>query len=370
MRILSNMLVLSVSLVLSLLAGEFLARRMLDPIDYLLPQLTDDDYLGHRIEGYSGGHDAWGFRNTVLPPSTDIVCIGDSMTYGISVRARDSWPAVLGRIRGDTVYNMGLGGYGPIQYLYLMQTRATELHPKTVIVGLNLGNDLIDVYNQVRFNKNWAKYGKLGGSYDNGPRLVFQPRPVRTLGSLRDWLAEHSILYALVTRASIFNFVRERELAIASDPSEVIRYRDETHNVFFNLSPTKRFLDMNDPRIKTAIEITKQVLLDMRDFSEKKKIHLVVTLIPTKERVYAALLARTGYLAKYPQLADAIHQEDSAHDVIAGYLYESGIDVVDVLLGLEAEAEQRDPYPRTDPHPNKDGYRVIAETVSRYLDNH
>jgi len=163
MNVLGKLLLLFVSFVFSVLAAELLARVVFDPVDYLNPTLVADKFLNHRIEGYTGGHDEWGFRNARRPETADIVCIGDSMTYGMTARARESWPAVLAEIRGGTVYNMGLGGYGPIQYLHLMKTLAVRLRPKTVIVGFYFGNDFFDVYNLVRFNENWSSYSELEG---------------------------------------------------------------------------------------------------------------------------------------------------------------------------------------------------------------
>ena len=142
-----NIVLLLVSVAVALAAAELAARIFLDPVDYLRPTIVADDFLNHRVVGRTGGHDAWGFRNREVPSAADIVCIGDSMTYGVAARARDSWPAELGRILGEKTYNMALNGYGPIQYLYLMRTQAVELHPKIVIVGLYLGNDLVDAYN-------------------------------------------------------------------------------------------------------------------------------------------------------------------------------------------------------------------------------
>src|SRR5262249_40649062 len=135
MKVLGNLFVLSASLLLSLMAAELMARAIFDPVDYLNPTLVGDDFLTYRIEGNTGGHDEWGFRNARRPEKADIVCVGDSMTYGIGARARESWPAVLAEIRGETVYNMSLGGYGPIQYFQLIRTLAVKLRPKTILVG-------------------------------------------------------------------------------------------------------------------------------------------------------------------------------------------------------------------------------------------
>ncbi len=265
---------------------------------------------------------------------------------------------------------MSLGGYGPIQYLYLMRTKAVELHPKVVIVGFYFGNDLLDVYNEVRFNKNWSMYGKLGDFSEKAPAFAYQPGPGRFLNGLRNWLASHSVLYAVLTRTSLFDFIRKRELATSTgiDPTNLIVYRDNKHYVI--LRPSADFLNMGDPRIKSAMVITKQVMLDMRRVAEKDKFRLIVALIPTKERVYGKILDRAGYIKKYPRLADAIHLEDTARNEIVGFLRQSHIEVVDLLPDLETEVDDRDLYPLTDSHPDKNGYSVIAKTIDKYLNSH
>ena len=182
-RIFANVALLGASICISILAAEGLARIVLDPVDYLNPTLETDEFLNHRIRGYTGGHDEWGFRNPQRPKSADIVCIGDSLTYGVSALAREFWPADLGRLRKETVYNMALGGYGPIQYLHLMRTMAVKLHPKVVIVGFYFGNDLLDVYNVARFNSKWSEYAHLGDAKVQGPAFIFPRQPGKFLGN-------------------------------------------------------------------------------------------------------------------------------------------------------------------------------------------
>ena len=369
MNVLGKLLLLFVSFVFSVLAAELLARVVFDPVDYLNPTLVADKFLNVRIERHTGGHDEWGFRNARRPETADIVCIGDSMTYGMTARARESWPAVLAEIRGGTVYNMGLGGYGPIQYLHLMKTLAVRLRPKTVIVGFYFGNDFFDVYNLVRFNENWSSYAELEGSKVEGGPFVLPRQSGKFLGELRDWLSKNSVFYALVSQRSGFGFVREHEFAaMAADKADnLISYRDAKHHVIFNLDPRFRFLDMRDPRIQAAMAITPHVMLDMQSVAEQEAMRLIVALIPTKERVYGRLLERAGYREKYLRLAEAIDQENTARAWLAGLLREHHIENVDLLPALEAEVDDRDLFSPTDPHPNKDGYRVIAETINRYL---
>jgi hypothetical protein len=266
---------------------------------------------------------------------------------------------------------MGLGGYGPIQYLHLMRTLGAKLRPNTVIIGFYFGNDLFDVYNVVRFNKNWTAYAKLEGSEIEGGAFVFPRRSGKFLGRLRDWLSRSSVFYAVVTQRSFFNFVREREFAAkaADEADNLITYRDDKHHVILNLDPRLRFLDMRDQRIQAAMEITSHVVSDMRSVAEQHAMRLIVTLIPTKERVYGKLLERAGYRDKYWRLAEALDQEDTARAWLAGILREHDIEIVNLLPALEAEVDEHDLFPLTDGHPNKDGYRVIAETINRYLNS-
>src|SRR5262249_48120485 len=74
MNVLGKLLLLFVSFVFSVLVAELLARVVFDPVDYLNPTLVDDKFLNHRIEGHTGGHDEWGFRNARRPETADLVC--------------------------------------------------------------------------------------------------------------------------------------------------------------------------------------------------------------------------------------------------------------------------------------------------------
>ena len=369
-NVFAKLLILSASLVFSVLAAELVARAVLDPIDYLNPTLAFDEFLGARIEGHTGGHDAWGFRNARRPETADIVCIGNSATYGVSVPARESWPMILARLSGETVYNMGLGGYGPIQYLYLLQNLAVKLRPKTVIVGISLQTDFVDVYNTVRSNEHWSKYKNVEtAKLEQGGALIWPRGPGKFLGGLRDWLSRNSMLYVLVTQSSIFDFIRDRELtAQGASESDLIRYRDEKHQETFNLAI--RFLNLRDPRIQNAMQVTGHIMSDMQSVAEKRGMRLIIALFPTKERVYGKLVQQAGYREKYPRLADTLDQEDRARVWMINLLRQLGIETVDLLPALEAAVSDRDLYPLADPHPNKYGTRVIAQAIDDYLKVH
>ena len=53
---------------------------------------------------------------------------------------------MLARSTGKNVYNLVMGGYGPNQYYYLLQTKAFGLKPAAIIGGLYMGDDFDNAY--------------------------------------------------------------------------------------------------------------------------------------------------------------------------------------------------------------------------------
>ena len=71
-------------------------------------RVADPD-LGFRMTPHYPGNDAWGFRNRRVPEQTDVLALGDSMTYGFAAPPARCWPRQLERMVGKTVYNMSCG---------------------------------------------------------------------------------------------------------------------------------------------------------------------------------------------------------------------------------------------------------------------
>src|SRR5689334_18068905 len=83
----------------------------------LVMPLLPDPVLGSRLNPDVADHDEAGFRNASIVESPYLVALGDSQTYGTGLRRKDAWPQQFGLLSGKTVYNMGVGGYGPVQEL-------------------------------------------------------------------------------------------------------------------------------------------------------------------------------------------------------------------------------------------------------------
>ncbi len=85
--------------------------------------------------------DARGFRNAQALDACDLLVIGDSFAEGNKVSDDEAWPVLLGKARGEVVYNLGMSGCDPDHYLAALKSIGAGLKPKLVVCMLFGGND-------------------------------------------------------------------------------------------------------------------------------------------------------------------------------------------------------------------------------------
>jgi len=351
--------------------GELLARTMVNPGDFLIATLIDDPVLGHRIKPHTTGHDALGFRNPVVPAHANVVAIGDSMTYGFGVAREGSWPYQLGILLGEPVYNMALGGYGPLQYLHLAQREAMKLGPRTLLVGFYVGNDLIDAYGAAYQNPYWYRWRKAGmvdaGASDYLRSLEAEPR--RRFGPLRDWLSRHSVLYSLLRATVLARFApweQERTADEMTPDRRMVWIDPAERSVRTSFSPRLQLaaLDPQLPSVQEGLRITKLAFSAMRNSAEDQGVQVLVVLIPTKECAYFSYVKESGgpMPASFARLCEA---EARLKKDLVQFLATEKIAHVDVTGAMEASIRRHiQVYPKeADGHPRTSGHGVIARAI-------
>jgi lysophospholipase L1-like esterase len=364
------------SIVVAVVLAEGVARLALDPADFLNTVPVPDPVLGHRIKPRVNGHDALGFRNREVPARVETVVIGDSMTYGFGVPRDSAWPQQLGVLRQATVYNMGLGGYGPLQYLHLARAPAKSLRPRQLIVGFYFGNDLMEAYNLAHAVVGWHDWRETrAASAEEMPAdPTIRAEPQRRFGALRHWLSQNSMLYALV-RTTLLQPLASREqrgMARQLSPDQRMSWSDPAApgvGTVFTAAGRLKVQDLSLPTVREGMRISQRALAALKDEADQQHAALLVVLIPTRERVYCRYLRNTG--AELPpshlKLCEA---EEAAKSELVRTLVAKGIRHVDVTPALEAEVERHAQiYPPTsDGHPTPLGHRVIANVVHAAAD--
>ena len=361
-KILKNLLLIVFSLIVALVVAEIGARIIFDPIDFLKPVTIKDEVLRHRIEPGSGAHDDWGFRNTDVPESAQIVTIGDSQTYGISARARDSWPSQLEVKSGNSLYNLSLPGYGPAEYFLLMSDKALGLNPEIIVAGFYLGNDLKDSFTAVYSVPAWTGLRKKGLFSESAQDSLVTEK--KDSPSILSFLSSNSVLYRLVSSSVIGDNLRQRRRVARGE--EIVMLNNEEHGITTGFTPDRRLkgLDMENPEVSQGLELSLEFFNRMNMLARENGAGFLVVIIPTKESVFSELIEGNNKLLASDKIDSLIANERSVNSVVIQYFDEHGIDYIDVLPALWEGAATEQIYPTNfGGHPNRNGYRIIAETV-------
>jgi hypothetical protein len=367
-----NGAVVLVSLAVALVVCEGAARIVLDPGDYLSVTTVSDDVLGITLPPGSPGIDAWGFRNETVPAAADIVAVGDSHTFGNTARMHEAWPSVVAQRTGHTVYNLGLGGYGPNQYYQLLKTKGVTLKPKWVLCGLYFGDDFENAFSITYGLDHWASLRT--ERFDNVNADIWDNpvAPGRTK-DLRAWLSANSLTYRLVVHGALFGSVKEairfRRVANKEDPeTTMLVVEGQGIREAFRPIGIARRLDQRSREVREGMRVTKRLLGEMDRTCRDAGCRFAVVLIPTKETVFAPYLERESHLHLRDALAAVVVNEQAAGVEIKSFLDASGIAYVDTLPALRSAVDRHLYAPTTaDMHPGAAGYGVIAEAVAAFL---
>jgi hypothetical protein len=357
---------------MGLVACEMMSRLFLDPGDYLSVRTVEDQILGIRVTPGSPGFDGWGFRNKTVPSSVDIVAIGDSHTYGNNATMADSWPYVVAQVTGLSVYNLGLGGYGPNQYFYLLRERALSLKPRWVLCAIYMGDDFENAFLMTYGKPYWSflTQGEWAGVQAN-----IWEAPSTKGGwdqSLRNWLSQNSVVYRLVVHGPILGplkgTMQVNAAARERQSTTALLVPDVGIQEAFRPTGIRDRLDQRNAAVREGMRITFDLLKRMDEVSRDQGVRFGVMIIPTKETVFAEYLLKERTLHLRDVIEDVIVNEELATRELLTFLDLAGIPHVETLSALRSRLGQR-LYTRSDRdmHPARNGYRVIGGAAATFI---
>jgi hypothetical protein len=374
-----------------------------------VPQVVPDERLGYRPNPNLPGHDSRGWRNPSPLDRADIVVIGDSHVYG------SAWPQLVGTRLHRTVYQMGVGGYGPAQYALLLD-EAMAFEPQVIIAAYDYGDDIYDSYRAVYTIKDFKRFtldtplyssfaltnvksqqaltraeaidpGLLRRKYldcgkpvevpDHRLQVVHDILASPPLAPLRDegmlpramaFLADHSALIK-VLRKRLFPTAEAHPNAEDIWPKLCIRYRDQKLTTLFSPGYRLLLLDDTDPRI---VEGERIALLAYRVMAQRcgpPQCSFYVMMIPTKETAFRARVESSLEDPSY--MVDLWNAEGRARANASAFFGREHIATIDTLPLLEELiASNVNPYPEDgDIHPVEIGYDAFARAVVERLEH-
>jgi hypothetical protein len=286
--------------------------------------------------------DAHGFRNACAwPEKAEVVAVGDSLTFGFGGQDEEAWPSVLARaLPHSRVLNLGLLGACPEQYLRIYETFGAKMCPRILLVGLFLGND----FHEAPGFDRWVK-SKVGGNY-----MSSQSSPLRfslwhPFQGMKELLSKYSYLY---------NLVREMMNAYDGRHSSERRLFPLPNGHRLLLFPTRlaEAVSMGQPTREEFQQVFRPIHR-MSSIARENGTHMLVIFQPSKEEIYLPLLGETP--------SDPVGPLRLALQI-------EGIDCLDLTPAFRRRAMAGDQlYFEADGHPNRLGYRLIAEEILAYL---
>lgn len=342
------------AVIFTLAAAELLLQLLTPNVIYSpLSNQTYDRRLGTKMNPALEDIDDKGFRNPAPLDHADIVTLGDSHTYGVNVSSAMSWPQQLADMDGVTVYNLGVGSYGTLQYSYLVD-EAIKMKPKHIVLALYVTNDLDDVCKLINRTNYWDDWLRERG-YD--PSVCRETSGVwRTL---KHYLTKSNLYWIIASAVK-----RAYE---GRDLGDSVVVREEANHTIMkhkSISNHKRKMDMSRERIALGFEITKGVIADIEEKCDEAGIDFSIVFIPSKSRAFFEYLNSHGY-----ELSDDYYQlVENENDLVARFsefFDELGIEHVDAgPYVLEELYTSSNVYsPTDDGHPLESGYKGYARAA-------
>tara|TARA_R110002049_G_scaffold4601_5_gene32183 strand:+ start:255566 stop:256900 length:1335 start_codon:yes stop_codon:yes gene_type:complete len=367
----------------------------------------DDNILGHRPRPNYADHDSRGFRNAKAIERADVVCLGDSQTYGTGVSREDAWPSRLAQLSGKSTYSMAYGGWAPTHSEVLL-AEAIELDPRLVIEAFYAGNDLFDcfsmVYDRGRIASHRSSAQEVRASIEEANEVDpldvkiaqlfrvycgdFQTNVEADSGSedendgqgsiaLREFLSQYSNVYSLIR--AVKDRVLESDNTIPSLDEATwaeLKHIAETSSGRWEVLESEQLrtvfvpeyrlsaLNLHDIRIREGLRISQDAIRNISRDLEKEGIDFLVVLIPTKMQVFAPQL-------KNPSAAflELVNHERELWKLMKVVLNDSDIEFVDTLPVLRDAAASGIPVYKMSPngHPSPAGHQAISDAVFEWM---
>jgi hypothetical protein len=362
---------LLLSLVLSLAITEVLVRAFTYfPVSFTSNKAPDPELL-YTLDPRFPEVDQNGFRNPEFKDTpqhhVDIAALGDSHTFGTNVSSDSSWPKLLGKRLGKSVYNFGVPSYGVYQYERLFY-KALQLNPQWIIIALYPANDLdyncdlLDLpYWQRRFSLD-LKFPTTGPCVRQRQRSRAERKKRPSVFTrMGEWLTNHSAAVSLVSYYG-------REMKQNWSDYHFIFGKFKTN---VSLKRTEEHQNATDLRlvwIRTHFDNSLILFDEMAKRAQRAGVHLGVLVIPSQERVVMNFAAKNGIKISPPRPPSL--QEEALTKEYLKFFASHKIPVVDALDSmvelLSRAAVSGEPvYPNG--HPLANGYGAYASAAEQLL---
>lgn len=276
-----------------------------------------------------------------------IIVLGDSLVFGYTVSAEESYPKQLEQILKEEnfnveVINTGVPSYSTYKEMVAFENELYKYNPDVVIVGLCIGNDIV-------------------ANIEDKERTEHVVSVLETKKPFNEYL---NLKIRKFASSNLHSFQFIRGILISN---EAIK------NIFMNIGLISREAEFDwtksyNPFINQSLEDdigmnrTLEMLKELNEFTNKKNIKLVLVPIPMKELVDPVHFKE--FWKKYENYSI---DEERVEKYFEEFSAKNEIIYIDPLPELREKNINNSFYWEIDAHLNAAGYRVLAESTYEKL---
>lgn len=308
-------------------------------------------------EDYTFQLNSSGFKDLEFSTKKDkntfrIVSLGDSFSYGVVPyeynyltvlednlnkskldKPSDSNPKKINKIE---VYNMGIIGTGPKDYLSLLVNEGLSYKPDLITVGFYLGNDFID-------NRITAKERKML-KYNDSYVITFFQGLMKIHGNFKGHVhfkrdAQYADQEATFGDANYLQMLREKSMIFIKNPVDPTFFQQAFHDALSDL-------------------------IKIKEVADYQKIPLVVIIIPDEVQVNQRW--QQAVVNDYHVTPDTF-DFTLPNKLLTEELTKNNIAYVDLTENFRESEAKMPLYKPNDTHWNIAGNKLAADTISEYL---
>ncbi len=247
------------------------------------------------------------------------------------------------------IVNAGMEGMGPGYYWYALNKYGDLFKPDLVLVGFFVGNDFEE-----------ADFAVIIGNYISEPK---------------DFIKRYSRYYQF-SRLRLYRLLKNKYTRYREAQLKKQEAKRHTSQQVGNFSE-ETYLEVERSRSwifdKNKWELLHQewrkcseLILKMKDWCDRRKIKLVIAILPDQFQVDQAL--REAVLAKYGHIAENNLDLSYPDSLIVNFCRTHNINCLDMLEQFQEQGKTRPLYSLRDSHWNAAGNRLAADLIFEYLD--
>jgi len=225
-------------------------------------------------------YDEHGFRSNFTTPASDIVVIGDSYIEVGHDEADTFAKRLEHKLSSVTVANLGIGGYGPFQYLEVLKRHGVNKQPKYVLLCFYEGNDIADIREYIRWKEGYGDYWGTANALSGD----FIQRYFTALREAVNYIRNAVWLGAQLTLSRI----RQNGGDIHPDIA-VVHIGNRLHKVVFSSKLNRGLTRTTPEEISGSDEWQelKRILIEFKNVCADNNIIPIIIYIPTASHIYA-----------------------------------------------------------------------------------